>query len=426
MSSAPAPPALFPKILAPMVRASTLPLRLLALSHGADQVYSEEIIDRSISSTERVINEKLGTVDYVRRKQPSKRQKSKGINPDVVVFRTSPSLEKNSVVFQMGTGDPLLAVAAAKHVEQDVAGIDVNMGCPKKFSLSGGMGAALLGTELACNIVRALKAAVSVPVSAKIRMVGAKEEGEEKLRENTVKFMRELEAAGADSITLHCRTKTDSSHEPAAKERWSAKELNELFSCVAVPVYLNGDIYTQADLEYVKSSTSAAGIMLARPALYDISIFEGGGGDSDEIMREYLRLCDVYDNHFANSKYVVCEFMNMRRHPPAFGLPANKYGKGQTVREVCGTKSLEELCKLWDVECSGGGGGGEGEAGGGGRGKGGGEEKEKEKGVLEKVYSDDYFLKEGDAEGGGGEKEKEGEEDRPKKKAKTVAEEAAQ
>ena len=28
--------------------------------------------------------------------------------------------------------------------EGDVAGIDVNMGCPKEFSLKGGMGAALL------------------------------------------------------------------------------------------------------------------------------------------------------------------------------------------------------------------------------------------------------------------------------------------
>jgi tRNA-dihydrouridine synthase len=28
--------------------------------------------------------------------------------------------------------------------ENDVAGIDVNMGCPKEFSIKGGMGAALL------------------------------------------------------------------------------------------------------------------------------------------------------------------------------------------------------------------------------------------------------------------------------------------
>lgn len=32
-------------ILAPMVRGGTLPTRLLALSYGADLVYSEELID---------------------------------------------------------------------------------------------------------------------------------------------------------------------------------------------------------------------------------------------------------------------------------------------------------------------------------------------------------------------------------------------
>jgi len=35
------------KILAPMVRVGTLPMRLLALEYGADLVYSEEIIDRN-------------------------------------------------------------------------------------------------------------------------------------------------------------------------------------------------------------------------------------------------------------------------------------------------------------------------------------------------------------------------------------------
>jgi hypothetical protein len=45
---------------------------------------------------------------------------------------------------RQGTSDPDRAVATAKLVAKDVAGIDVNMGCPKDFSIKGGMGAALL------------------------------------------------------------------------------------------------------------------------------------------------------------------------------------------------------------------------------------------------------------------------------------------
>ena len=45
---------------------------------------------------------------------------------------------------QMGTADPDRAVRTAKLVCNDVAAIDINMGCPKPFSVKGGMGAALL------------------------------------------------------------------------------------------------------------------------------------------------------------------------------------------------------------------------------------------------------------------------------------------
>ena len=43
-------------ILAPMVRMGTLPFRLLSLHYGADLVYSEEIIDKKMLRTKRVVN----------------------------------------------------------------------------------------------------------------------------------------------------------------------------------------------------------------------------------------------------------------------------------------------------------------------------------------------------------------------------------
>lgn len=60
----------------------------------------------------------LGTVDYV---------------DDVIgycLFRTKPE-EKDRLIFQMGTSNADRAVALAKMIQNDVAGIDVNMGCPK-------------------------------------------------------------------------------------------------------------------------------------------------------------------------------------------------------------------------------------------------------------------------------------------------------
>uniref|UniRef100_A0A3Q2PKI2 DUS-like FMN-binding domain-containing protein n=1 Tax=Fundulus heteroclitus TaxID=8078 RepID=A0A3Q2PKI2_FUNHE len=51
--------------LAPMVRVGTLPMRLLALDYGADVVYCEELIDIKMAQCQRIVNDVLGTVDFV-------------------------------------------------------------------------------------------------------------------------------------------------------------------------------------------------------------------------------------------------------------------------------------------------------------------------------------------------------------------------
>lgn len=79
-------------------------------------------------------------------------------------------MEKDKVVIQIGTADAQRALKVAKLVENDVAAIDINMGCPKEFSLKGGMGAALLSDpERAKNILKTLIDNVKIPVTCKIR-----------------------------------------------------------------------------------------------------------------------------------------------------------------------------------------------------------------------------------------------------------------
>ena len=51
--------------LAPMVRMNMLPYRELCLAHGADFVWSEEIIDRKLIWCKRIENQELGTIDFV-------------------------------------------------------------------------------------------------------------------------------------------------------------------------------------------------------------------------------------------------------------------------------------------------------------------------------------------------------------------------
>ncbi|EFH40210.1 hypothetical protein ARALYDRAFT_917859 [Arabidopsis lyrata subsp. lyrata] len=118
-------------VLAPMVRVGTLSFRMLAAEYGADITYGEEIIDHKLVKCERRINVAYGTTEFVEK------------GTDNVVFSTCKE-ERNRVVFQMGTSDAVRALKAAEIVCNDVATVDINMGCPKAFSIQGGMGAALL------------------------------------------------------------------------------------------------------------------------------------------------------------------------------------------------------------------------------------------------------------------------------------------
>jgi len=116
------------EILAPMVRASTIPLRTLALSHGASLTYTEELVDRCILPTERIINKELGTIDYrlpisTYSAKVQKRMMNDKDNPDskhgAVLLRIDPVVEKNKLIYQIGTGGSNLALQAATKVIND-------------------------------------------------------------------------------------------------------------------------------------------------------------------------------------------------------------------------------------------------------------------------------------------------------------------
>eukprot|EP00300_Choanocystis_sp_HF-7_P011541 c17506_g1_i2.p1 GENE.c17506_g1_i2~~c17506_g1_i2.p1 ORF type:complete len:157 (+),score=23.43 c17506_g1_i2:2-472(+) len=122
-----------------MVRVGTLPFRLLCLEYGADLVYTEEMIDKRLMKCERRENAELGCVDYVLKKESTHK-----VLPSDLSFRCAPHLEKDRLVVQLGTNDPITALQAAQNVVNDCAVIDVNMGCPMKFSKQMGAGSELL------------------------------------------------------------------------------------------------------------------------------------------------------------------------------------------------------------------------------------------------------------------------------------------
>lgn len=362
--------------LAPMVRAGTLPLRLLALQYGCNVVYGEEIIDRKLMQCIREENRALGTIDFVT-KSSSSGSKGEGITElRRLVFQTV-AREKECVIFQMGTRNPEWAVQAAKVIEHDVAAIDLNMGCPKKFSLQDGMGAALLDNpQTASSLITALRLACPhLPISCKIRLLDT-----DLPLPKTIAFAKAMEAAGACALNVHMRTKEDKQSDPA---RWEL--LRPVVDAVQIPVVANGDLYTREDVERMRAMSGCAAVMLARPVLYNPSVLrtlrcgttKDGGKEGAtvhevttissssalsspvssrllpliEVIRAYLRVCLRYESHVSNAKYVVLEMIVRRRHPdhvkPVL-LPLD-VSEGINVNTVSRTKTLHALAELFGV-----------------------------------------------------------------------------
>mmetsp|Transcript_97029 Transcript_97029/g.244656 ORF Transcript_97029/g.244656 Transcript_97029/m.244656 type:complete len:452 (-) Transcript_97029:90-1445(-) len=347
---APPPPIDFRglEILAPMVRAGTLPLRSLSLRYGADLVFGEEIVDRKIIGAVRVENPAFGTIDYV---SPRER---------VAVFSTRPE-EKPRLIFQLGTADASLASEAALTVCRDVRGFDVNMGCPKSFSVKGGMGAALLSRpEVASDILKTLRRNLpaSCSLTCKIRMLAT--------TEKTRDFMRVCEASGAEAITVHMRTRDERPAEPA---HWD--EIVRLWDAVKVPVVANGDFFTRRQIDEFwkhcrgsiqqpdvseaigEEATRQAGpvaVMVARGALWNPSIFCRAcePPSFEEMVRSFAHEAVRANASYQNTKWVLSQMLagGIGITPPTTfaGSPMKAFN-----RQVGAAKSMTGICELLGV-----------------------------------------------------------------------------
>ncbi|XP_037503899.1 tRNA-dihydrouridine(20) synthase [NAD(P)+]-like isoform X2 [Rhipicephalus sanguineus] len=302
-------------ILAPMVRIGTLPMRLLALHYGADLVYTEELIDYRLLKCQRIENKVLGTVDFVD-------------DDHQIVFRTCEK-EKGRNILQIGTCNPDRAVQIAKLVEKDVAGIDVNMGCPKEFSIKGGMGAALLTqTDKVKAILTALIQSTELPITCKIRVL-------EKL-EDTLALGKLIESTGVKAIGVHGRTKEE---RPQHANRNAV--IKALAEHVNIPIIANGgsgEIACYEDIERFRQTTGAASVMLARQAESNCSIFRKEGKKPiDDVIEEYLAYAIEYDNRATNTKYCVQQMLG--------SLQESDRGKA-----LLASQQMEEICVLWNMQ----------------------------------------------------------------------------
>ncbi|KAI5308861.1 hypothetical protein KEM55_004688 [Ascosphaera atra] len=322
-----------------MVRSGELPSRLLALSYGADLVWGPETVDRAIIGCARRVNPRTGVIEYARMPSNGGRrdgQLTEHAQQESIIYKIDPARESGRLVFQIGSSCAATAVAAARTVAPDVNGIDLNAGCPKPFSTSGGMGAALLQTpdtlvDILTNLVTHVGTPFQIGISVKIRILADPEA--------TRALVSRLVKTGITGLTVHCRTTPMRPREPAIREQLPM--IRDICRAAGVACLVNGDVVDRDHARRLMAEYDVDGAMIATAAEANSSCFragaDGGLAHWREVVHRYIDLAMQVENKWGNTKYLL----NM--------LVPGK-GKDKVYNSAKSTQSYQDCCLLLGFE----------------------------------------------------------------------------
>jgi len=166
--------------------------------------------------------------------------------------------ELGHLVCQLFGDDPDTMGRAARQVEKaGFFGVDINFGCSVASICRHGCGAELLKTpDLAVRIVAAIRRQVSLPVFVKFRT------GWQDDPQPAVDLARRFEDAGADALTFHPRVAPDRRTRPP---KWAY--IARVKEAVSIPVFGNGNVFSEQDCRAMLSTTGCDGVALGRLAI---------------------------------------------------------------------------------------------------------------------------------------------------------------
>jgi tRNA-dihydrouridine synthase B len=245
--------------------------------------------------------------------------------------------DEQPLIQQIFGADPERMAEAARIIYEHAKpeAIDINMGCPVQKMVKGFNGAALMkDPELASKIVKAVKAAVPCPVSVKTRLGWVDPT-------DCLEFVKVIEGAGADLLTVHGRTRKQA-YAGAADWKMIAKCKQQ----VSIPLIANGDIFSAKLAREALEKTGADGVAVARGALGNPWIFKqikevlGENTISEITIEERIRIIKkharLHIDHYGPKSLVT-----FRKHLSWYfkGVTGTK----QFRKDLHQIKTLEEL-----------------------------------------------------------------------------------
>jgi nifR3 family TIM-barrel protein len=224
-----------PLVLAPMAGITQLPLRRLAKEQGCALVVSEMISSNGLVHGGRKTLELL-------KSHPSERPLS------VQIFGKDPETMKEAAIIVQDQGADLL---------------DINLGCSVRKVVKQGAGAALMREpDRLASILRAVRGAVSLPLTVKIRS------GWDPSGNQAVGIGQMAEDLGIDAVAIHPRTAVQGF---AGKADWYL--IARLKESLSIPVMGNGDITRPEDVLKMRQETGCDAVMIGRASMGNPWIF---------------------------------------------------------------------------------------------------------------------------------------------------------
>jgi len=257
-------------VMAPMTKGSNLPYRRLCVELGARVVMSEMVVARRLKQ----------------------RRQS-----EFALIRRAPG-EPCFGVQLAGNKPEEMAWAAALAESRGADFIDVNLGCPIDHFTRMGLGAALARQPgRVARIVAAMKSAVTVPVTVKIRL------GWNKDSLNYLELAKAAVDAGAAAVTVHGRTREARYRHPADWDR-----IAEIAAALPVPVIGNGDVLFAHEANERLRTSGCAAVMAARGVLITPWLYRELAGGYEDLSAEdrvglYRRYVELGLEHWGDDEH---------------------------------------------------------------------------------------------------------------------------